>query len=130
MEPRTKRFEIARYILILAALVAAMSLGWLTGHILRFSNPALWHPLDQEFDPRIKNGFESEGIRRQVVLTGNPGMPQAGASLGGVQLNLFNICMGITYYTSLPAKCHSLDGALVQVGGDPREVFLVPENGP
>ena len=73
----------------------------------------------EEVDPRIKTGyeFEIEGIRRLVVFPEISLAPQVRIYPGEGQINFMDGCVGNTYYTSLPAKCRSLDGRLVRVGG-------------
>ena len=123
------RRNITQNILVLAILIGLVIAGWLAGHILRYSIPALWHPPIQEVDPQIKTGYEfkSEGIRRQAVLTENPQLSQMRIYLGKMQLLPLEGCVGDTYYTSLPAKCRSGDGELVQVGGVDRNVIVIPK---
>ena len=122
-----------RNLLVLTTLIGMVLLGWLVGHVLRYSIPAfqLQHPPIQEFDPHIKNGLEFEGIRRQAVLMGIPAMG-AITSEGPVILGelIFEGCVGNTYYTSLPAKCRTAGGQLVQVGGGQQGVILLPGSGP
>lgn len=112
------RPSFLRNLLILAVLIGTVSLGWLAGHILRFSLPALWHPPIEEIDPRIKNGFKLELEGERIILT-----PQENA---WIRVESLERCPGNTYYTSLPAKCRSADGELVRVGGNQREIILVP----
>jgi len=122
------KLSFACNLLCLAALIATASLGWMAGHVIRFSIPEyqFQHPPTPEIDPQIKNGFEFEGIRRLVVLPGNPQVPQARVFIGGIQVKPLEGCVGNTYYTSLPAKCRSVDGRLVRVGRNPQEIFIVP----
>jgi hypothetical protein len=119
-------------LLVLIALTGAILFGWLAGHILRFSIPdyQLQHPPIPKFDPHIKNGYEFElqGIRRLVVLTGGSTM-SIFSDTGGVSLEglLTEQCLSTTYYTSLPAKCHSVNGDLIRVGeGGPNIMFFSP----
>ena len=115
---KPKLFEFFRNILVLATLVGLVLFSWLFGHILRYSIPALWHPPLQETDPQIKVGveFDLEGIRRMAVFTGIAAAnvsPQSQLPAGlGAQPAM---CLGFTYYTSLPAKCRTVDGRLVAV---------------
>jgi hypothetical protein len=119
--------KLVKNILVLITVTGFAVTGWLVGHILRYSNPALWHPPIEQIDPQIKNGFEFEGIRREVVFTRNLALrvfPNEGRFyLGQV---LLNPCAGNTYYTSLPAKCRSADGKLVRVGGVEASVLVTP----
>jgi hypothetical protein len=126
---KPNRIEIARNMLVLAALVGLVLFSWLLGHILRYSIPALWHPPVQERDPQIKYGleFDFEGIRRFVVL------PELAAGSMPAQVQLSEIwaalpaqCLGSTYYTSLPAKCRTVDGRLVQVRSTVSRILLIP----
>ena len=112
-------------VLILAALVGSVSLGWLAGHILRYSLPALWHPPIQETNPQIKTGYEFEFVGRPSVIRPleNPGVQIYNS---GELLKPPERCMGMTYYTSLPAKCRSVSGELVQVGESPWKIILGP----
>jgi len=43
-------------------------------------------------------------------------------------VNLPEQCVGDTYYTSLPAKCHTADGRLVRVGGVKTGVPMILES--
>jgi len=120
-----------RKLLVLIALIATTSFGWLVGHIVRFSIPTYQHPPIEEIDPHIKNGYEPEndGIRRQFVWTGIPAARTPGSE-GAIIFGELPIeqCLGLTYYTSLPAKCHTADGRLVRVGGSDTFV-VVPSDG-
>ena len=123
--------KFVRKLLVLIALIATISFGWLVGHIVRFSIPTYQHPPIEEVDPHIQKGFQLEfqGIRRQFVWTGVsaariPG--NEGAIIFG-DLTMEQ-CLGSTYYTSLPAKCHTADGRLVRVGGS-NTVVVVPPDG-
>jgi len=110
--------------LVFTAVVGLVFTGWLAGHILRHTTPAIQHPPVQELDPHIKNGFEPEGIRREGVLTGIGVFISAGSAIPGEFA--FESCFGSTYYTSLPAKCRSASGELVQVGGTETERLFIP----
>ena len=119
--------KIILNLLVLITVIGLVLTGWLVGHVLRFSNPALWHPPIEEIDPQIKNGFESEGIRRQAVLMGNSSLralTREGMLIIGEVLS--ESCVGNTYYTSLPAKCRSADGSLVRVTGDGSTLIYIP----
>ena len=120
-------------LLVLFTVIGLVLAGWLTGHILRHSilEDQFRHPPIPEVDPHIKNGYdiEFEGIRRLAVLTGNPAVDVISGKgtlfLGQVFLSQ---CSGNTYYTSLPAKCHSADGSLIRVGGTEPDFYLFPSN--
>jgi len=113
-------------LLVLAAVIGMVLFGWLAGHILRYSTLEFWHPPIEEINPRIKTGveFDSEDIRRLAMLPENLQATQLRVYPGEGQINLFDGCVGNTYYTSLPAKCRSADGRLVRVGGSPG--LLIP----
>lgn len=115
-------------ILILTALVATTSLGWLAGHILRYSFYTLWHPPIQQVDPRIKTGFEFESgsIRRLALLPEIYQASHAKIYFDQLQDTLFDRCTKNTYYTSLLAKCRSISGELVRAGEGSWEIILVP----
>lgn len=121
--------KLTKNLLVLITVIGFALTGWLVGHILRHAIPALQfqHPPIEEVDPTIKNGFESEGIRRQAVLMGRP-VVQAipGEGLLSLREALFQGCFGNTYYTSLPAKCRSADGKLVIVENSQRLRVLSP----
>jgi hypothetical protein len=126
---KPKRVEFARNVLVLAILVGLVLFSWLLGHILRYSIPALWHPPFQETDPQIKYGLEIdfEGIRRSVVLPGlAPGGVPAQAQRSEIWAAPPAECPGYTYYTSLPAKCRTVNGRLVQVRPTGSRILLVP----
>ncbi|MGB7873082.1 MAG: hypothetical protein WBL25_01770 [Anaerolineales bacterium] len=125
----SKSPKLIHNFLIFTAVVGLVFTGWLAGHILRHTTPAIQHPPVQELDPHIKNGFEPEGIRRQAVLMEISGMGVF-TNEGSFYLGqaLFNGCVGNTYYTSLPAKCRSGDGKLVKVGGNDSYIIVVPED--
>ena len=120
-----------RKVLVLIALIATTSFGWLVGHIVRFSIPVYQHPPIEEIDPHIRNGYEPEyeGIRRQFVWTGVPAA-RIPSSEGAIILGELTMeqCLGSTYYTSLPAKCQTADGRLVRVGRVD-SIVVVPSNG-
>jgi hypothetical protein len=126
---KPNQIEIARNMLVLAALGGLVLFGWLLGHTLRYSIPAFWHPAIPEIDSQIKNGleFDFEGIRRFVEL------PELAAGSMPAQVQLSEIwaalpaqCPGYTYYTSLPAKCRTVDGRLVQVRSTVSRILLIP----
>ena len=51
--------------------------------------------------------------------------------MGGTQSTQpleLGFCQGNTYYTSLPAKCRSVDGRLLKVGERPRKITLLDES--
>jgi len=102
------RSSFPRNLIILAVLIGTVLIGWLAGHILRYSTPALWHPPIQEVDPRIKNGLELEFECERIILT-----PQENP---WIRVGPLERCLGYTYYMSLPAKGRSVDGELVRVG--------------
>ena len=112
--------KIALNILILTALVFIVSLGWLAGHILRFSIPGIWHPPVEERIPGEKVGSAPQPpllVERIPVTRWNVEV---------MPMMMLNQCKTDVYYTSLPAKCHSADGRLVRVGGIQRELIIVP----
>jgi hypothetical protein len=112
-------------LLVLAALTGTVLLGWLAGHILRYSIPAFWHPPIRETDPHIKTGFEMEleGERSLLRLQANPWVRGFSA---GTQAEPQGRCPRLTYYTSLPAKCRTIDGQLVRVEGGQQGTILIP----
>jgi hypothetical protein len=122
-----QKLKLVNNLLVLVVLTGAILAGWLAGHILRYIIPAYQHPPIEEIDPHIENGFKFEGIRRQVVLIGNPA-PSVFSFERTVYLEqiLFDQCLGSTYYTSLPAKCHSVDRRLVRVDGTKSNVIVIP----
>ncbi len=92
-----QKSKLVPKILVLTALIATVSLGWLAGHILRFSIPALWHPPIEENNPQIKTGFEFEfeGIRRLAVLPETSLAPQVRVYLGEMQVICLSAALGI-----------------------------------
>jgi hypothetical protein len=128
---KPKQVEIVRNVLILAALIGVVLFSWLLGHILRFSIPAFWHPPAPETDPQIRYGaeFEFEGIRRLAIF---PGLELVSLSaklpLPMIPGALPSACRGLTFFTSLPAKCLTTDGQLVKIGGVESIVILIPES--
>lgn len=116
-----------RNVLVLIAVVGLILAGWLAGHIFRHLTPYYQHPPIEEIDPHIKNGFEAEGIRRQVVFTESP-VTRIFTSEGSLLLGevLLENCVGNTYYTSLPAKCRSADGRLVRVEENGVYIVTIP----
>lgn len=123
--------RLIQNLLILVTVIGFAFTGWLAGHILRHSIPEYQfrHPPIPEITPKIKNGYESEfeGIRRMVVLSENSAV-YVFANEGTIYLEqvILDQCHGNTYYTSLPAKCRSVDGRLVQAGGPQLEQLLIP----
>lgn len=124
-----RQAKFLRNVLILAVLIGLVLFSWLLGHILRYSIPALWHPPIRETDPQIKVGreLELEGTPQQIIFYDltqatdiqgfNPNLPR----------KLSNECQGYTYYTSLPAKCRTADGRLVQVRSLDATFLLIPQ---
>jgi hypothetical protein len=118
-------------LLVLITVLGFALTGWLVGHILRHSIPAyqFQHSPIEEINPKIENGFQFDGIRRQATL-----MEESAQGLftseGSFFLGqaLINACVGNTYYTSLPAKCHSADGSLVKVGSEEVRITLIPQD--
>jgi len=98
------KLSFACNLLCLAALIATASLGWMAGHIVRFSIPEyqFQHPPIEEINPQIKTGyqFEFEGIRRLIVLPGL--VPQAWVYSGKGQIDLWKICEVNTYTPPCP----------------------------
>lgn len=119
-------------LLVLIALTCAVLFGWLTGHFIRFSIPAyqLQRSPIPEFNLHMKNGYEFElqGIRRLAILTENSTMSIfSDTGEAGLEMFLAEQCLGTTYYTSLPAKCHNRNGDLVRVGeGGPNIILFSP----
>ena len=64
MEQGSKRFKIALNLLVLTALIATVALGWLAGHILRYSTLEFWHP-------PIEEGISGEKIGAILELVKN-----------------------------------------------------------
>jgi hypothetical protein len=120
-------------LLVLIALTCAVLFGWLTGHIIRFSIPVyqLQDSPIPKFNLHMKNGYEFElqGIRRLAVLTESSTM-SVFSDTGEAGLELFRIeqCLGTTYYTSLPAKCNSMNGDLIRVGEAGLDIILFSPN--
>jgi hypothetical protein len=118
-------------ILVLITVIGFALTGWLVGHILRHSFPVyqFQHPPVEEISPKIENGSQFDGIRREAVLTGESAWG-AFTSEGSLFLGqaLFNACVGNTFYTSLPAKCRSADGELVKVGRNDSYIIVAPED--
>lgn len=127
----SKRVEFLRNVLILAGLVGLVLLSWLLGHILRYSNPMLWHPPLQEPDPQIKMGIaiDFEGIPRLATLPGlKPVSDSEQALLAREPGARPAECAGLTYFTSLPAKCLAADGRLVQAPGFESSAIMIPQS--
>jgi hypothetical protein len=112
-------------LLVLVALSGTVLFGWLAGHILRYSMPAFWHPPTRETNPHIKTGFEAElGSERSFhTLRANP---WERVYIPGMQTAPPEACPGLTYYTSLPAKCQTVNGQLARVEGGPPGLTLTP----
>ena len=103
-EPVATQSKLISNLLVLITVIGFVLTGWLVGHILRHAVAALQfqHPPIEEVDPKIKNGFESEGVRRQAVLMVNPTV-QVTLDEGSLSLGeaLFQRCVGNSFYTSL-----------------------------
>ena len=103
--------KIALNILIFTALISTVSIGWMAGHIIRFSIPEFWHPPIEERIPGEKIGSAPQPPllveRIQVTRWNVEVMP----------MRFLDQCKTDVYYTSLPAKCRSIDGHLAWVGG-------------
>ena len=112
-------------LLVLVALVGTVSLGWLAGHVLRYSLPAFWHPPIQETNPQIKNGYDFEFVGKSSVITPLEN-PLVRVYIDEEFLKPPERCVGMTYYTSLPAKCRSVSGELARVGESPWKIILGP----
>ena len=105
-------------LLVLTTVIGLVLTGWLAGHILRFSIPAYYHqqPPNPEVNPKIKIGYEFEFEGEPFVVVSPEGNPLVQVFLSEGQMIPLERCLGATYYTSLPAKCHTADGKLVRVG--------------
>ena len=129
-----QKYKLLINLAILAALAGLVLSGWLVGHVLRYSLPALWHPPLPEMDPGLITGYEYEGVRRlaqlpQVTRIQLPNseeiLRRPGDTLPGIASQE---CVSYTFFTSLPAKCHTADGRLVRVGGsESTPIFIPPE---
>ena len=64
----SKSYKLILNVLVLVALIGTVLFGWLAGHILRYSNPAFWHPPIQETNPHIENGYQFEFEGEHLVL--------------------------------------------------------------
>jgi len=115
-----------RNLLVLIAVIGLVLAGWLTGHILRHITPAYQHPPIQEIDPQIKTGYFI-GPDGQFTIVGSVDGLEGQVFSGQAQFNLQAGCMGLTYFTSLPAKCLTPDGKLVRVGGIEANVIVIPK---
>lgn len=113
-------------LLVLIAVIGLVLAGWLTGHIVRHITPAYQHPPTEEVDPRIKTGFLL-GPDDQLVIIGSLDGTQHRVYVNGKQANGLSVCTGNTYFTSWPAKCLSLDGKLVSVGGFESNNIMIPQ---
>lgn len=124
----SKRVEAFRNILVIALLIGLVLSSWLLGHILRFSIPALWHPPVQETNPQNKYGVEFDGNRRMTLLLEVAPVKEhlEIISIQDGQDSPPGECRGLTYFTSLPAKCLSMDGRLVQVRRIETNFILFP----
>jgi hypothetical protein len=114
--------RLIQNLLILITVIGFALTGWLAGHILRHSIPALWHPPIEERIPGEKIGSVFEAYTPQILGS----VPITNWSVDVTPLMMLNQCKSDVYYTSLPAKCQSVDGRLVQVGR--QTVRLIPIN--
>ena len=119
----------SRPILNLLVLIAVIGLGlagWLTGHIVRHITPAYQHPPTEEVDPRIKTGYLI-GTNDQIIIIGSLNESQQGFYFNGLHVNGQGICTGNTFFTSFPARCQSVDGKLVSIGGIRSNIIVIPQ---
>ena len=127
-----QKYKLLINLAILAALAGLALTGWLVGHVLRYSIPALWHPPLPDIENGIMTGFEYEGIRRMAQMTDDTWIlvPNSGeifrVSSGEIWGNALEECLSSTFFTSLPAKCRTADGRLVRVGGSESNLFQIP----
>jgi hypothetical protein len=127
-----QKYKPLAYLAILAVLAGLVLSGWLIGHVLRYSLPALWGTPLPEMEPGIMTGFEYEGVRRLAQLTQvtRIQLPNSGEILrrpsDTLPGNASQECVSDTFFTSLPAKCRSADGRLVRVGGSDSVLILIP----
>jgi hypothetical protein len=119
--------KLIQNLLVLTAVVGIALSGWLAGHILRHTLPGLEHPPIERIDPHIENGFRIEFEDERFAITPQAS-PWVQVYLGGSQIDSMGLCLATTYYTSLPAKCHTPDGELAIVGGVQRQVILIPSD--
>ena len=109
-----KNVKMVRNLLILSILIGVILLGWLAGHVIRYSIP--------EFQPAPE-------IVPGMRIGANPKLPPQ--ILERLPITSWSViplqgCKADIYYTSLPAKCRSLDGRLMRVGGAQLERLIVP----
>ena len=125
----SKPSKLILNLLVFITVIGLILAGWLTGHIVRHITPAYQHPPIEEIGPHIKTGYlpESDG-QLTIIGTGD-------VTLDGSDIRVYSgqtvphpqaVCASLTYFTSLPAKCHTFDGQLARVGGNEWNGILIP----
>jgi len=116
-----------RYLLVLIVVVGLILVGWLTGHIVRHITPAYHQTPNEEVNPHIKTGYFFAPDGQSTIIDTVDGLGTriyTGQEAVPLQIG----CLNTTYYTSLPAKCHTPDGQLVEAGGFGPKNILIPKS--
>ena len=100
-------------IMLLIALIGAVLFSWLAGHIMKHYIPELQHPRESLPNEKIV-GFPA--YSPQII---------GGARIRNWGDSAWPACKSDVYYTSLPAKCRSVDGRLIRVGESRQWEYLV-----
>jgi len=102
-------------LLILTTLFGLVITGWVLGHIYRHSIPEFQQPRDSV--PGEKIGSFSD-LPSEIYL----GLP-----IKNWEVPAWMECKNDLVYTSLPAKCQTTDGRMMEVGNDQPPTQLIPQ---
>lgn len=106
-------------LLILIGIIGFGLLGWIAGDAIRHSTPELrQYPLEY---------LSTEELS---IFSSYPTHPLGGVLITNWDATAWMTCKDEVVYTSLPAKCQSIDGRLIEVGGNKQPIMLIPQLAP
>ena len=109
-----QKTKLALNLLILITLIGLVIVGWTAGDAIRKS-----------FQERQ---YLLESLSAEELGVFQTYTPQilVGVSITNGNITAGQGCKDNVYYTSLPAKCQSVEGRLIQVGDIESNIILVP----
>ena len=108
-----QKAKLARNFLIIILLIGSVLVGWVIGNTIRQSIRERQYALE---------GLSAEDFG---------GFQEYALPLGGVLIEnwsvfAWEVCKDDIYYTSLPAKCQTIGGRLIEVGNNEATPILLP----
>jgi len=102
---------------IMVVLFGFVLTGWVVGDAIRHSKPEL-----------RRYPVETLSVKELSIFRANPTHQFGGVTITNWVVPAWRGCKDEVIYTSLPAKCHSMDGRLIEVGGNPDDIFIIPSS--